>query len=101
MFDIHVPCMSTYEPRYIPSKNLFGYLGKFPLGVSFQFFEEHFYVDLSHPPRELNQVSNKPRGIIKAKAISRFLGLELCSWRKAFNYELLLLNNKLNITQLK
>ena len=57
MFDIHVPCMSTYGPRYIPSKNLFGYLGKFPLGVSYQFFEELFYVDLSHPPRELNQVS--------------------------------------------
>ena len=50
MFNIHVPCMSSYGPRYIPSKNLFRYLGKFPLGVSFQFFDEHFYMELSHPP---------------------------------------------------
>ena len=68
MLDIHVPCMSTYGPRYISSKNLFGYLGKFPLGVSFQFFDEPFYMELSHPlstpppppnflPRELNQMS--------------------------------------------
>ena len=87
MFDIHVPCMSTYAPRYIPSKNLFGYLGKFPLGVSFQFFEEHFYMELSHRPfpppsrAQSNELpSNEPRCIIKAHAISRFLGLELrCS----------------------
>ena len=87
MFDIHVPCMSTYGPRYIPSKNLFGYLGKFPLGVSFQFFEEHFYMELSHRPfpppsrAQSNELpSNEPRCIIKAHAISRFLGLELrCS----------------------
>ena len=87
MFDIHVPCMSTYAPRYIPSKNLFGYLGKFPLGVSFQFFEEHFYVELSHPhfpppsrAQSSELPSNDPVGIIKAQAISRFLRLELrCS----------------------
>ena len=63
MLDIHVPSMSTYGPRYIPLKNLFAYLGKFPLGVSFQFFDKPFYMELSHPlsphflPRELNQMS--------------------------------------------
>ena len=65
MFDIHVPYMSTYGPRYIPSKNLFGYLGKFPLGAGFiPIFRREFYMELSHPPpppsplpRELNQMS--------------------------------------------
>ena len=61
-FDIHVPCMSTYGPRYNPSKNLFGYLGKFPLGAGFiPIFRREFYMELSHPPshlpRELNQMS--------------------------------------------
>ena len=61
--------MSTYGPRYIPSKNLFGYLGKFPLGAGFiPIFRREFYMEFSHPPppprhppsplpRELNQVS--------------------------------------------
>ena len=64
MFDIHVPCMSTYAPRYIPSKNLFGYLGKFPLGGLIPIFRRAFLRGTlppppppSHPPRELNQVS--------------------------------------------
>ena len=66
MFDIHVPCMSTYGPRCIPSKNLFGYLGKFPLGAGFiPIFRREFYMEPSHPPsphplspipRELNDV---------------------------------------------
>ena len=59
MFDIHVPCISTYGPRYIPSKNLFGYLGKFPLGVSFPFLDEHFYVELSHPSPPSLEISIK------------------------------------------
>ena len=91
------------RPVISPPKSLFGYLVKFPLGVSFQFFEEHFHMELSHRPfpppsrAQSNELpSNEPRGIIKAQAISRFLGLELrCSWRKAFNYKLLVLNNKL------
>ena len=66
----------------------------YPLDI--QFFEEHFYMELSHRPfpplsrAQSNELpSNEPRCIIKAHAISRFLGLELrCSWRKAFNYEL-------------
>ena len=53
MFEIHVLCMSAYGPRYVRKS----YLGKFPLGVKFQFYEEHFYMELFHPPRELNQVS--------------------------------------------
>ena len=97
-FDVWHSCslyVNFWAPLH-PSKNLFGYLGKFPLGVSFQFFEEHFYMELSHRPfpppsrAQSNELpSNEPRCIIKAHAISRFLGLELrCSWRKAFNYEL-------------
>ena len=67
MFNIHVPCMSSYGPRYIPSKNLFRYLGKFPLGAGFiPIFRREFYIELSHPPtppspsplpRQLNQMS--------------------------------------------
>ena len=66
MFDIHVPCMSTYGPRYTPSKNLFGYLGKFPLGAGFiPIFRREVYMELSNPappppfplPRELNQMN--------------------------------------------
>ena len=53
MFDIYFLCMSTYGPRYVRKS----YLGKFPLGVKFQFYEKHFYMELSHPLRELNQVS--------------------------------------------
>ena len=92
MFDIHVPCMSTYGPRYIPSKNLFGYLGKFPLGGLIPIFRRAFlYGTLppSRPPppfpppsraQSSELPSNEPVGIIKAQAISRFLRLELrCS----------------------
>ena len=101
-FDIWHSC-SLYVnlwPRYIPSKNLFGYLGKFPLGGGFiPIFRGEFYMEF-FPPTSRTQSSelpsNEPRGIINAQAISRFLGLELkCSWRKAFNYELFLLKNKL------
>ena len=88
MFDIHAPCMPTYGPRYIPSKNIFAYLGKFPLGAGFiPIFGREFYMELSHPPfpppsrAQSNELpSNEPRCIVKAHAISRFLGLELrCS----------------------
>ena len=72
-------------PRYIPSKNLFWYLGKFPLGAGFiPIFLLEFYMEFSHPrfpPTSRAQSSelpsNEPRGIINAQAISRFLGLEL------------------------
>ena len=107
-FDVWHSCslyVNLCAPLYSLEKLIwvFGYLGKFPLGVSFQFFEEHFYMELSHRPfpppsrAQSNELpSNEPRCIIKAHAISRFLGLELrCSWRKAFNNELLLLKNKL------
>ena len=89
MFDIHVPCMSTYGPRYIPSKNLFGYLGKFPLGGLIPIFRRAFLCGTLPPPAPFQPPSraqsselpsNEPVGIIKAQAISRFLGLELrCS----------------------
>ena len=76
MFDIHVPCMSTYGPRYIPSKNLFGYLGKFPLGGLIPIFRRAFLCGT----QSSELPSNEPVGIIKAQAISRFLRLELrCS----------------------
>ena len=77
MFDIHVPCMSTYGPRYIPSKNLFGYLGKFRLGGLIPIFRRAFLCGTLPPPSRAQSSelpSNEPVGIIKAQSISRFLG---------------------------
>ena len=87
MFDIHVPCMSTYGLVIFPRKTYLGIWVSFLWGpVSFQFFDEKLYGTLPppFPPTSRAQsselLSNEPKGIIKAQAISRFLGLELkCS----------------------
>ena len=79
MFDIHVLCMSTYGPRYVRKS----YLGKVSLRGLIPIFRTAFFVWNSPTlPRAQSSelLSNEPRGIIKAQAISRFLGLELrCS----------------------